>query len=128
MPDPNDAIRVACCEHGISLAPEADCPIPTAHVRLSELHLLWHQAASSYYNPALFRANLNAAIQASRNVTFALQAEKANVRTVGRERRLPEKLLHRQAERPAGQAKRPHAGMVLVESLAAWATSGAPPR
>jgi len=79
MIQPKDAIRLACCEHGISLSPEADCPVSTAHVRLSEFHLLWHQAAASYDNPPLFHANLNAALQASRNVTFALQADKAKV-------------------------------------------------
>jgi tetratricopeptide (TPR) repeat protein len=52
------------------------CPIPAAHRRLVESHLLWHQALSNYQEPDAFRANLNATIQALRNITFALQSEK----------------------------------------------------
>lgn len=52
------------------------CPVPAAHRRLAEAHLLWHQALSNYQEPDAFRANLNATIQALRNVTFALQSEK----------------------------------------------------
>lgn len=56
-----------------------DCPIPTAHGRLRELHQLWHQALSNYGDPDSFATNLNAAVQACRNVTFLLQAEKQAV-------------------------------------------------
>lgn len=52
------------------------CPILATHRRLAEAHLLWHQALSNYQVPDSFRANLNATIQALRNVTFALQSEK----------------------------------------------------
>lgn len=52
------------------------CPIPKTHRRLVEAHLLWHQALTQYQDPEAFRANLNAAIQALRNVTFILQSEK----------------------------------------------------
>jgi tetratricopeptide (TPR) repeat protein len=54
----------------------SDCPIPKTHRRLVEAHLLWHQALEQYQNPEAFRANLNATIQALRNVTFILQSEK----------------------------------------------------
>ena len=53
------------------------CPIPKTHRRLEEGHLLWHQALDNYQDPVAFRANLNASIEAFRNVTFVLQNEKA---------------------------------------------------
>lgn len=54
-----------------------DCPTPSAHARMNEAHRLWHQTAADYDNPDSFRANLNACIQALRNVTFVLQKEKS---------------------------------------------------
>jgi hypothetical protein len=55
------------------------CPIPTSHGRLRELHHLWHQALAAYGDPDAFAFNLNAVVQAARNVTFLLQAEKERV-------------------------------------------------
>jgi hypothetical protein len=56
---------------------EADaCPIPNAHRRLEEAHRLWHRAAEAYEDPDEFRTQLNALIQALRNVTWVLQKEK----------------------------------------------------
>ena len=55
---------------------ESHCPVPQTHRRLLDAHNLWHQAAENYGNPDLFRTNLNATIQALRNITFALQSEK----------------------------------------------------
>lgn len=55
------------------------CPVVQAHKRILEAHRLWHQACSSYYDPEAFRTNINATIQALRNVTFALQNCKHNV-------------------------------------------------
>jgi hypothetical protein len=52
------------------------CPIPKTHRRLVEAHLLWHQTLDNYHNVESFRANLNATIQALRNITFVLQSEK----------------------------------------------------
>ncbi|HLA09562.1 MAG TPA: hypothetical protein VJ023_03030 [Pyrinomonadaceae bacterium] len=52
------------------------CPLPATHRRLVEAHVLWHQVLSNYQEPDIFRANLNATIQALRNVTFTLQSEK----------------------------------------------------
>jgi hypothetical protein len=52
------------------------CPLHTTHRRLLDAHQLWHQAAATYSDPDAFRANLNATIQALRNVTFAVQSEK----------------------------------------------------
>ncbi len=53
------------------------CPLPKTHRRLTEAHLLWHQTLDRYGDPDAFRANLNATIEALRNVTFVLQNEKA---------------------------------------------------
>ena len=55
---------------------ESHCPVPQTHRRLLDAHNLWHQAAENYGNADLFRANLNATIQALRNITFVLQSEK----------------------------------------------------
>lgn len=52
------------------------CPTPTAHKRLEEVHSFWHKCVDGYQDPEDFRVNLNACIQAARNLTFALQAEK----------------------------------------------------
>lgn len=56
-----------------------DCPTPTAHKRLLEVHRLWHQAADNYNDPDGFRTYFNATLQALRNVTFAVQSEKNNI-------------------------------------------------
>jgi len=53
-----------------------NCPIPKTHRRLAQAHVLWHQAFRSYLNPEVFLANLNATIEALRNVTFVLRNEK----------------------------------------------------
>jgi hypothetical protein len=52
------------------------CPLPKTHRRFIEAHLLWHQTLDQYQQPELFQANLNATIQALRNITFILQSEK----------------------------------------------------
>src|SRR5215470_19431517 len=52
------------------------CPVPKTHRRLVECHVLWHQALSQYQQPVHFQANLNATIQALRNITFVTQSEK----------------------------------------------------
>lgn len=53
-----------------------ECKIKNTHKRLLESHRLWHQALDNYFDPEAFRVNLNATIQALRNLTFALQNEK----------------------------------------------------
>lgn len=55
---------------------QPSCPIPNSHRRLEQAHRLWHQAMAAYGEPELFLANLNSTIEALRNVTFVLQAEK----------------------------------------------------
>jgi hypothetical protein len=55
------------------------CPIPNTHRRLHECHRLWHEAADAYDDPEGFRTNLNALLQALRNVTFVLQNEKRGI-------------------------------------------------
>lgn len=51
------------------------CPVPNAHGRLLQADRLWHQALNAYDDPEGFQANLNATIEALRNVTFVLQSE-----------------------------------------------------
>lgn len=53
------------------------CPTPTAHRRLEEAHRWWHGCLDEYDSPEGFRTNLNACVQALRNVTFVLQKEKS---------------------------------------------------
>jgi hypothetical protein len=53
------------------------CPIPLTHRRLKHAHLLWHQCLDAYHDPERFLANLNATIEALRNVTFVVQKEKS---------------------------------------------------
>lgn len=55
------------------------CNVVQAHKRILEAHRLWHQALDCYFDPEGFRTNINAAIQAIRNVTFAIQNEKHNI-------------------------------------------------
>ena len=55
----------------------AECPIRKTHRSLVDVHVLWHQALDHYQEPEVFRANLNATIEALRNVTFKLQNEKS---------------------------------------------------
>jgi hypothetical protein len=55
------------------------CPIPNAHRRQHEAHRLWHRALDTYDDPDEFRTNLNALIQALRNITFILQKEHRGV-------------------------------------------------
>jgi hypothetical protein len=52
------------------------CPVPQSHGRLQQAHVLWHQALAAYDEEPAFRANLNSVIEALRNTTFMLQAEK----------------------------------------------------
>ena len=44
-----------------------------------EAHHFWHECVNTYHDPAKFRTNLNALIQASRNVTFRIQSHKKAV-------------------------------------------------
>src|SRR5438105_4921591 len=57
----------------------SNCPVPATHRRLAEAHLMWHQTLTNYQEPDIFRANLNATIQALRNITFALQNEHQSI-------------------------------------------------
>jgi hypothetical protein len=54
------------------------CPIPETHDRLDECHYWWHQMARNYHEPANFRWSFGAFVQAARNVTWILQAEKSS--------------------------------------------------
>jgi hypothetical protein len=70
---------MAKAQNHVGLADFSRCPIPKTHRRLIEAHVLWHQTLQQYHQPEFFHANLNATIQALRNVTFVLQAEKEAV-------------------------------------------------
>ncbi len=58
---------------------DKNCPIPNTHSRLEQAHHLWHQCLEQYFDPLGFKANLNSAIEALRNVTFMLQSEKKKI-------------------------------------------------
>ncbi len=57
----------------------ATSPLDTAYNRLDEAHRAWHGALNGYHKIGDFRANINTAIQAIRNLTFALQKQKDNL-------------------------------------------------
>lgn len=50
--------------------------LDTAYNRLDEAHRAWHTALDGYHRIEDFRAGVNTAIQALRNLTFALQKQK----------------------------------------------------
>lgn len=52
-----------------------NCPIPGTHERLREAHYFLHGVLDTYHEPDDMRCNLNAFVQAIRNITFILQAE-----------------------------------------------------
>jgi len=66
-------------EHLIGCVAAGTCPSPTAHRRLDEVHTFWHRCLDNYQDPNLFRTDLNAGIQALRNVTFTLQKEMRHI-------------------------------------------------
>ena len=47
--------------------------------RLQEVYILWHKSVEAYEKPDEFRTNLNACVQAIRNVTFILQSQKSEI-------------------------------------------------
>jgi hypothetical protein len=58
---------------------EGRCPIPDTHRRLTQAFLIFEDINTSYQNPVKFTGNLNNLIQALRNITFILQAEKSKI-------------------------------------------------
>jgi len=52
-----------------------NCPIPSTHDKFNEAQYFFGQMLQNYHFPWQFQFNLNAFIQALRNVTFMLQAE-----------------------------------------------------
>jgi hypothetical protein len=57
----------------------ADAPGATANKRLFDARTHWVRALDAYFSPEDFRIEINACIQALRNVTFVLQADKARI-------------------------------------------------
>src|SRR5712692_916878 len=56
---------------------EPGCPIPATHQALVEATSHMGLMGTAYHKPDMFLLHLNAFIQALRNITFRLQAEKA---------------------------------------------------
>ncbi|MFZ3020297.1 MAG: hypothetical protein WA051_02140 [Minisyncoccia bacterium] len=54
-------------------------PLDSSYNRLDEAHRAWHLALMGYHNISDFRAGINSAIQALRNITFMLQNQKNNL-------------------------------------------------
>ena len=52
-----------------------ECPLADTHDRFAEAHYFIERMLIEYHEPLFFRANLNAFLQALRNVTFVLQSE-----------------------------------------------------
>lgn len=56
-----------------------DTPGSTAYKRLFDARTHWVRALEAYFSPEDFRIEINACIQALRNITFVLQADKAGI-------------------------------------------------
>jgi hypothetical protein len=54
---------------------DEDCPIPSTQDKFNEASYFLSKMIENYHNPWEFQFNLNAFIQAFRNITFMLQAE-----------------------------------------------------
>lgn len=54
---------------------EENCPVPSAHEKCNEARYFLIQSLLHYHSPRPFLYNLNAFIQAFRNITFMLQSE-----------------------------------------------------
>ena len=59
--------------------PKVDCPILQVHTRLNQAFSMFSEVGSRYQKPDAFTVTLNDLIQALRNVTFILQAEKSKI-------------------------------------------------
>ncbi len=66
------------CEYEVDRCRE-NCPLEAADRKLQEAHRHWHDMLDNYQEPDDFRIPLNSAIQALRNVTFALQSRKSQI-------------------------------------------------
>ena len=58
---------------------EPDCPVPRTHQALVEATQHLGLVGTGYHKPSLFLLHLNALLQALRNITFRLQAEKGKI-------------------------------------------------
>jgi|SRR3989338_949614 len=58
---------------------EENCPIPSTHEKCAEARYFLVQCLFSYHTPQPFIFNLNAFIQAIRNITFMLQSENSKL-------------------------------------------------
>ncbi len=62
-----------------SFKEKTPCPISQTHTRLNQAYLMFSEVADRYQKPEEFTTSLNNLIQALRNVTFILQAEKSKI-------------------------------------------------
>jgi hypothetical protein len=63
----------------VHVASEEDqCPIPSAHDKLSEAHYFIHELIENYHHPHEFRYSLSAFFQAARSTTLMIQSELAH--------------------------------------------------
>ena len=53
------------------------CKLASLHEKFNQAFILWKQTYENYFNPDIFITNLNATIQALRNITFTLQNKKS---------------------------------------------------
>ena len=53
------------------------CKLASLHEKFNQAFILWKQTYDNYFNPDIFITNLNATIQALRNITFTLQNKKS---------------------------------------------------
>lgn len=61
------------------LEPESGCPVPATHIALTEATLHIAYMCEHYHMPRLFLTDLNASVQALRNITWKLQHEKSRI-------------------------------------------------
>ena len=57
------------------MADDHDCPVPATHHKYQEAKYFLEKLLEHYHDPWEFQFNLNAFIQAFRNITFVLQSE-----------------------------------------------------
>ena len=55
------------------------CPLYGVHEKFDQAFILWEQCNENYFNPKKFITNINALIQALRNITFTIENEKHNI-------------------------------------------------
>jgi len=60
---------------GHNMSSERECLLPNSHDKFNEAHYFINMMIENYHKPDIFGFNLNAFLQALRNVTFMIQSE-----------------------------------------------------